>query len=153
MTGWISTTTKEWIQTLTNTRTHTDRQTNKHNDTYYQDKVECPKHRMRTGLSTVEITISFPSWIRSYLSDNLFCLCNIQMHTHSHTHSLTNTLSLSYTHTLTHSYTHKQQVLTSPSWVVVSMTVSTIPFSVLLIPILASFRAIWLKDPSGLLTG
>ena len=40
---------------------------------YYQDRIKCPKQRMKAGLSTVEITISSPPWIRSYLSDFLFC--------------------------------------------------------------------------------
>ena len=29
----------------------------------YRDRIKCPK---RTGLSTIEITISFPPWIRLY---------------------------------------------------------------------------------------
>ena len=40
---------------------------------YYQGRIKCLKHIMKTGLSTVEIIILFPPWIRSYLSDILFC--------------------------------------------------------------------------------
>ena len=51
-------------------------------DTRYLERIcsgllprqrKCPKQRTKTSLSTVEITISFPPWIRSYLLDILFC--------------------------------------------------------------------------------
>ena len=43
---------------------------------YYRDRIKCPKQRTKTGLATVEITISFPPWFRLYLSDILFCYGN-----------------------------------------------------------------------------
>ena len=46
----------------------------------YQDRINYPKQRTKTGLSSVEIILSFPPWIRSYLSDILFCLGNMFMY-------------------------------------------------------------------------
>ena len=40
---------------------------------HFRVRVNCPIQRTTTSLSTVEINISFPPWISSYLSDILFC--------------------------------------------------------------------------------
>ena len=44
---------------------------------YYEKRIKCPKQGTKRGLSTVEITISFPPWIRSCLLDILFCPGNL----------------------------------------------------------------------------
>ena len=54
---------------------------------YYRDRIKYPKQRTKTGLSTVEITISFPPCIRSYLSNTLSCPGSIFHNKSSHTAS------------------------------------------------------------------
>ena len=44
---------------------------------YYRNGIKCQKQRTKTCLSTVEIIVSFPPWIRSYSSDILFCIGNM----------------------------------------------------------------------------
>ena len=42
---------------------------------YYKDRIKCPKQRTKTDLRLLKSP--FPPWVRSYLSDILFCLGNI----------------------------------------------------------------------------
>ena len=65
---------------------------------------KCPNHRLKTNLSTIKITISFPPWIRVY-SGTFYSVLVIQT-THTRLGSL---LPFTYAHTYTlhtYIYTH-----------------------------------------------
>ena len=62
---------------------------------------KCPNHRLKTNLSTVKITISFPPWIHVY-SGTFYSVLVIQT-THTRLGSL---LPFTHTHTYIHTYIH-----------------------------------------------